>query len=142
MRRLTLIEKAFLLKKTKLFESLDLDLLLTISDKMDFVSFRENEKVFQLDQNGQRMYLIVEGSVRIQGKEEKELATLQAGEFFGDEAMFNEKPRTYEAVCQTQTALLALSRSHLLSIIAECPTVAIAFLEAYTAFLDFRKRYS
>lgn len=140
MRQLTLIDKAFLLKKTTLFGSLDLDLLLSISDKMDLIRFREKDKIFQFDQHGHRMYLIVEGSVRIQGREEKELGTLIQGEFFGDESMFNDKPRAYEAVCRTTVSLLALSRSHLLSIIVECPTVAVALLEAYATYMDFRKR--
>jgi CRP/FNR family cyclic AMP-dependent transcriptional regulator len=140
MRQLTLIDKAFLLKKTNVFGSLDLDLLLSISDKMDLVRFREKEKVFQCDQNGHRMYLIVEGTVRVQEREGRELGMLLPGEFFGDESMFNDKPRAYEAICRTPVSLLALSRSHLLSIIAECPSVAIALLEAYSTHMDFRKR--
>lgn len=138
--KLNLIDKAFLLKKTSLFGSLDLDLLLTISDHLEMVSHRTSEKVFQLDQDAHRMYLIVDGRVLIQNKEGQSLAELSAGEFFGDESLFHERPRTYEAICATPLTLLALSRSHLLSIIAECPTVAIALLEAYTHGTEFRKR--
>lgn len=138
--KLNLIDKAFLLKKTALFGSLDLDLLLTISDRLEMVVHRQAEKVFQLDQDAHRMYFIVDGRVLIQDKEGNALAQLTAGEFFGDESLFHEKPRTYEAICETPLTLLALSRSHLLSIIAECPTVAIALLESYTQGTEFRKR--
>ncbi len=140
MRPLTLIDKAFLLKKTPLFGSLDLDLLLTISDKMELGTFKRGIKIFQFDQDAHRMYLIVEGLILIKDKNDQQLATLAAGEFFGDEAIFNEKPRTYEAICQTDTVLLTLSRPHLLSIIAECPSVAISLLEAYTNHIEFRRR--
>jgi len=115
-------------------------LLLTISDRLEIVTHRKEEKVFQLDQDAHRMYLIVDGRVLIQNKEGKRLAELTAGEFFGDEALFHEQPCAYEAICESPLTLLALSRSHLLSIIAECPTVAIALLEAYSRGTEFRKR--
>lgn len=138
--KLNLIDKAFLLKKTTLFGSLGLDLLLTISDRLELITHRCGEKVFQLDQDAQRMYLIVEGRVLIQGKQGEQLALLGPGEFFGDESLLYERPRGYEAICETPLMLLALSRSHLLSIIAECPSVALALLEAYIRHIPFRKR--
>lgn len=140
MKNLNIIEKAFLLKKTRLFGNLDLDLLLTISDKMELVSFEANEKIFNIKQDANRMYLIVEGTVLIRDNSKKILAELKGGDFFGDESLFNEKPRTYEAISQTDTVHLTLSRIHLLTIISECPTVAVGLLEAYTAAIDFRIR--
>lgn len=138
--KFNLIDRAFLLKKTSLFGSLDLDLLLTIADRLELVTHKKGEKIFQLDQDAHRMYLIVEGSVLIQDKKGETLAYLDAGEFFGDEALFQERSRGYDATSETPVILLALSRTHLLSIIAECPSVAIALLEAYTSSTDFRMR--
>lgn len=43
------------------------------------------------------MYLIVEGEVLIENPHGEPLAKLTSGEFFGDESVFNEKPRTYNA---------------------------------------------
>jgi CRP/FNR family cyclic AMP-dependent transcriptional regulator len=140
MRPLNLIDKAFLLKKTRLFGSLDLDLLLTISDKMEILLFKKGAKIVNFDQEAHRMYLIVEGKVVIFDRHQKLLAELGSSEFFGDEAMFHEKPYAYQAMCLSDVTLLALSRSHLLSIIMECPTVAISLLETYTANITFRKR--
>lgn len=137
---LNLIDKAFLLKKTSLFGGLDLDLLLSIADKMEPISFRPTETIFQCDQEAYRMYLILSGHVAIADKNGAPLAELAPGDFFGDEAMFNEKKRTYAAACRTKVELLALSRSHLLTIIHECPSVALALLEAYTSHLNFRSR--
>jgi CRP/FNR family transcriptional regulator, cyclic AMP receptor protein len=140
MRSLNLIDKAFLLKKTSLFTALDLDLLLSIADKMESIHFRPIDTIFQLDQDAYRMYLIVSGQVGITDKNGVQVAELTPGDFFGDEAMFNEKRRTYIAFCKTKVELLSLSRSHLLSIIQECPSVALALLESYTANLTFRLR--
>jgi len=140
MKLLNLIDKAFLLKKTSLFGSLDLDFLLTISDKMELLHYPQNEKIIQFDQNAHRMYLIVEGKVKIHDKQGQKLAELGNGEFFGDEGMFGDRTRAYEAMCVSFVSLLALSRSHLHSIIDECPSVALALLEAYSTHIDFRKR--
>ena len=139
MRSLNLIDKAFLLKKTNLFGSLDLDLLLSIADKVESLHFRAADKVFQIDHEGSRMYLIAAGQISIVDKYEQPLANLAAGDFFGDEGIFNDKRRTYSAYCLTKVELLVLPRSHLISIIQECPTVALCLLEAYAS--QFTCRY-
>lgn len=140
MKKLSLIEKAFYLKKTTLFGFLDLDLLLTISDKLDSIQHKSGEQVFLLDQHTLRMYFIVDGHVLIQDKKGVFLEELSSGDFFGDEALFNERPRGYEASCKTSVSLLALSKSHFLGILNECPSVSICLLEAYSRALDFRQR--
>ena len=137
---MNLIDKAFLLKKTKFFGALDLDLLLTIADKMELGIYQPGSKVFLKGLDANQMYLIATGTVKINDAQGDELALLQAGQFFGDEAIFNERPRAYEAVCSSETSVLTLSRSHLLAIINECPSVAISLLEAYTENIQFRQR--
>ncbi|MCH9609600.1 MAG: hypothetical protein S4CHLAM45_15320 [Chlamydiales bacterium] len=136
MKTLKLIDKAFRLKKSHLFGSLDLDLLLTIADKLGQISFREDEIIFSHSQDANQMYLIIEGSVSIDNS--KKVVELGVGDFFGDESIFNEKPRAYTAKCMKGATMLTLTRNHLLGIIAECPSVAIALLEAYSANIDFR----
>ena len=140
MKSIHLINKAFLLKKTSIFAPLDLDLLLTIADKMDLVLYKENDKIFVCDQEAQRMYLIVEGVISMRGKKGELLGELSDGELFGDESLLNEQPRGYNAICRSPVTLLMLSRTHLLSILSECPLVALALLEAYARHVEFRKR--
>jgi CRP-like cAMP-binding protein len=86
------------------------------------------------------MYLIVGGQVSICDLNGALLSELAPGEFFGDESLFSEKKRSYIATSKTKVELLSLTRSHLLSIIQECPSVALAFLESYTLQLNFRAR--
>lgn len=140
MKPLNLIDKAFLLKRTALFGSLDLDLLLTIADKLEPASFRPGEVIFSVDHDANQMYLIVEGEVIVENRKKEVLETLTPGEFFGDESIFNEKNRAYRAMSSAGSLLLSLSRNHLLGIIAECPSVALALLEAYSVGIDFRRR--
>ena len=50
MTTITLIDKALLLKKVALFEQLELDLLLTIADKLEDITAKPNEKIFHIDE--------------------------------------------------------------------------------------------
>ena len=127
---MNLIDKAFLLKKTELFEALDLDLLLTLADKMELRHFSDEDQIFRKGQEANQMYVVVSGEVEVDRDEHPEL--LREGDFFGDEAVLNEKPRRYTAVCREKTCLLSMSRNHLLNIINQCPSVAIALLKKYT----------
>ncbi len=140
MKQLSLIEKAFFLKKIELFSPLDLDLLLAISDKMSQDIYDHEECVFSVNQVANRMYLIAEGSVQITFKDFS-LKKLEKGAFFGDEALFNENPRTYSAICTSNTLFLTLSRTNLLTIISECPTVAVSLLKCYTKAISCRQSY-
>lgn len=140
MKHLTLIDKAFLLKKTKIFSRLDLDLLLVIADKLESVEFEANDYIFAPEETGGRMYFILRGQILIQDEEKKELATLESPEFFGDEALLSDQPRAYFAKAKTDCLLLTLSKTNLLTIISECPQVAMSLLQAYTSQHKFRPR--
>lgn len=134
----SLIEKAFFLKKTRLFSDLDLEILLAIAEKLHEDEYDKDEKVFTPGQVANRIYLVVSGSVQIFDAERRPLIELGAGEYFGDESLFNELPRGYAATCKTDTLFLTLSRSHLLSVISECPSVAVTLLQAYSQQLPCR----
>ncbi len=136
----SLIEKAFFLKKVRLFSELDLELLLAIAEKLHEDDYDANEKIFSAGQVANRIYLIAKGTVQILTERMKPLVELSLGDYFGDESLFNDQPRTYAAVCKTDALFLTLSRSHLLSILSECPSVAVALLQSYSHELPCRHK--
>ncbi|MBA3722157.1 MAG: cyclic nucleotide-binding domain-containing protein [Parachlamydiaceae bacterium] len=138
MKPITLIDKAFLLKRSPLFGSLDLDLLLTIADKLNTATFDPNDVIFTHNEEANRMYFIVKGKVIIRSDNAEVINFLNEGDFFGEESLFNNKPRSYEAACLENTKLLTLSRTNLYTIISECPSVAVGFLQVYTSSMEFR----
>lgn len=140
MKKFTLIDKAFILKRNPLFAALDLDLLLAIADKVQVVKFLPGDLIFGINNEAFRMYLVVQGTIEIRDEQGNRLAVLEEDDFFGDESLFNDRPRAYEAISQTESFLLSLSRTHLFTIIAECPSVAICLLQAYTSMTSFRRR--
>ena len=134
----SLIEKAFFLKKMRLFSDLDLEILLAIAEKLHEDDYDKDEKIFTSGQVANRIYLIASGTVQIFDEQRRLLTELHAGDYFGDESLFNEQPRGYTAACKSDTLFLTLSRSHLLSIISECPSVAVTLLQSYSQQLPCR----
>ena len=59
------------------------------------------------------MYFIVRGEIQIQGTDKQPLFMLGTGDFFGEESIFNNKPRSYGALALVETHLLTLSRNNL-----------------------------
>lgn len=139
MKKLTLIDRAFLLEKTPLFSSLDLDALLPIADKLQQNTFLNGDIIFDIDDRAERMYLIAEGEVTLFNASESPLATLGAADFFGDEALFNDLPRAYRAKATKVSTVLCLTQTNLLTIIAECPSVAVGLLQTYAKEMPLRK---
>ena len=138
MKKLSLIEKAFFLKQTLLFNDLDLDLLIAIAEKMHQDLYDKNEKVFDLHQIANRMYIIAKGSVDIIDESLHTLKSLTANDFFGDESLFNEKPRGYKAICTKDSLLISLTKTNLYNIISECPSVALALLSCHAKYKNCR----
>lgn len=131
MKQLSLIEKAFFLKRVSLFEDLDLDMLIAIADKMNQDIYDKDEIVFEKTHKPLRMYFIAKGSVDLLDTKDLSFATIPLEHFFGDEALFSDTLRTYKAICKEPTLLLTLTKTNLLTIISECPSVAIALLSQY-----------
>ena len=87
-----------------------------------------------------RIYFIASGTIQIFDEKKGIITALHPSDFFGDEALFNEQPRGYAAICKTDALLLSLSRSHLLSLISECPSVAVVLLQSYSQQLICKHR--
>lgn len=138
MKKFTLIDKAFILKTTTLFHELELDLLLPIADKLTLVSFDSGDAIFNIGADAHRMYFIIKGNISMKDASNNTLAALGPNDFFGDESLFSEQPRAYNAICQTDVTLLALSKTNLLTIISESPAVAIGLLNAYASATPYR----
>ncbi len=139
MKSLSLIEKAFFLKKVRLFAELDFELLLSVAEKLHDDDYDAGETVFMNGQVANRIYFIAQGTVQLVDERLRPITELSSGEFFGDESLFNESQRSYGAACKTDAMLLTLSRSHLLSIISECPSVAVSLLQAYASSFPCRQ---
>jgi hypothetical protein len=121
-----------------------------------FARYMELEKVsawtevVRQGENGNVMYLILEGEFRVRVKidgKETILATLSVGEFFGDISLFDHGPRSADVVANVDGVVLKVSSEAFGRVAAEAPDVATPFLLAVGKTLASRirhdnKRYS
>jgi len=140
MKKLTLIDKAFFLKNTHLFNKLNLEVLLSIADKLGAVAFEAGDVIFETGEQANLMYFIVTGTVEIQDQEKNTTTLLETNDFFGDESLFQDKPRAYSAISKNNTQILTLSKTNLLTIISESYAVGLGFLQVYASTLPCRMK--
>ena len=92
---------------------------------------------------GDAMYLVLEGEVRVRlmiaGKESV-LATLAAGEFFGEVALFDHGPRSADVVANEDSLLLKIPAGAFQRFLSEAPDQAASFLFAMCKTLIARIR--
>ena len=92
---------------------------------------------------GDAMFLILEGELRVRvirdGKESI-LATLKAGEFFGEVSLLDEGPRSADVIANDRSTLLKISTASFARIRREAPAVAEPFLHALSQILVGRLR--
>ena len=78
----SLIEKAFFLKKVRLFSDLELELLLAIAEKLHEDDYDAGEKIFIPGQVANRIYFIEEGTVQVCDERLKPFCELGRGDYF------------------------------------------------------------
>lgn len=91
------------------------------------------EAIITEGERGQSLFLIMRGVVRVSRRidgAEKDLATLFAGDFFGEMALLHDEPRNASCIAVTPCSLFELSRSDFEKVCAKYPAVAKAIEKA------------
>ncbi|KPL15926.1 hypothetical protein AMJ74_00270 [candidate division WOR_3 bacterium SM1_77] len=84
------------------------------------------EVLFNEGEQGDVMYLIREGKIKItkgKGEDEKVLAVLKEGDFFGEMAIIDGSPRSAGAIAATPVSLLVIDKETFQSKIRENPLI-------------------
>jgi CRP-like cAMP-binding protein len=85
------------------------------------------EIIFHEGDSNQELYVIVSGKVDIVkhfGATPRTLATMHAGDFFGELAIFEDRPRSADAVGAEQGILFVLSPERFRQIVLQEPAIA------------------
>ena len=122
------------LRQVPLFESLDDEAAHELCELLDSLDCKSGEVLFRAGHEGDAMYIIEEGKVRIfvraKDGHEVTLTELQRGDFFGEMALLDGKPRSADARVAEDARLAVLSREHFLSFTRSNPNVALEMLTA------------
>ena len=122
------------LRTVPLFESLDDKEARELCDMLETVDCLPQQVLFRTGDAGSGMYLIEQGTVGISMKaadgHELTVAEFGPGDFFGEMAMIEGKPRSATATALEQSRLAILSRRHFLSFMQNNSNVALEMLAA------------
>jgi uncharacterized membrane protein len=124
------------LRSVPLFASLDDQAATELRNLLSEQNVTRNTRLFNQGDEGDAMYLIESGKVRIsirdEDKQELTLAELAQGDFFGEMSLIDGRQRSADARVIEDGRLAILSRTAFLSFVRTNPDVALEMLGALT----------
>jgi CRP-like cAMP-binding protein len=133
-----------LLKGVYLFSSLTEQELQKIASICKPESFPRGKLIFAEGNPGDKLYFIIKGSIRVSKKiragNEQVLATLQAGEFFGEMALIDEVGRSADAWAEETSELISISKNDFATLIFREKEIATSLLWNIIRTLSSRLR--
>ena len=133
-----------LLRNVSIFRDLDGGELARVAEVCREQTFNPGEYIFREGEAGNRLYLIVEGEVRISrevpGSGEEALAVLMPGALFGEMAVFDRSERSTDAISHGGTRVITITRSDFELLLDFNRDVAYKVLWAVVRLLSHRLR--
>ncbi len=125
MRNKEILER---LKWVPMFAGCDTQNLQSIVDGAREEEFDSGARIVKEGEISCLFYLILDGQVEISSKDQV-LATLDAGNFFGEMALLDELPRSADVIATKPTKCLVISQRNLKEIISSNSDIAIKMLQ-------------
>jgi len=134
------------LRAVSLFRQLPEDVLLNLGGLASEEHYERNDILFNEGEAGDALFLVVEGTVLIQkvlSKEEgtyKDLGVAEAGEIFGEMALFDNMPRSATVRATSTLTVLRIGRKEFDRFLQEDPESARVILGGIINILSSRLR--
>ncbi len=138
-----LLQLALRLKQFAVMRGFDDELLFKIAKTVSVVECEKDEQIFPEDDASDTFYLVESGQVRIVKDTpfgEQLLATIKAGEFFGEMNFIDPAVRSAKAIANAPGSFLALSREGMMPIIEQHKEIAVQFYWHFWRSLAQRTR--
>ena len=131
------------LSQTPIFHDLSKKELKAIERILHRRTYKKDEVVFNEGDPGAGMYIIEQGRINIViGSENKLVATLSNGEFFGEMALLSETPRTATAISSVPTKILGFFQSDLFGLTETNPHIGNKILYRIAQMMADRLRFA
>jgi len=107
--------------------------------------FRAGSTIFREGDGGDKLFIVLNGRVRISkfipGVGEEALAVLDRGDFFGEMALIDDQPRSADAKAhETDATVLSIDRATLNEILSMDPHASLQFLNLLCRMISRRLR--
>ncbi|HET7710845.1 MAG TPA: cyclic nucleotide-binding domain-containing protein [Thermoanaerobaculia bacterium] len=109
----------------------------TVKDPVreSIATFNAGDTIFQQDELGTEMYIILEGEVDIVkkiGEESHVLSRLEKGDFFGEMSVLESIARTATAIARTDVRALVINGSRFDEMLRKNPEIAVRIIRKYS----------
>ena len=135
-----------ILKKVPIFQDLGRREFNKIESILHRRNWNADEGIINEGDPGVGMYIIVAGEVRITqvGEDggQQQLATLTGGDFFGEQALLDESPRTASAYANETCRIIGLFRPDLLELIESNPRLGLKIVMRLSQMISVRLRHT
>jgi CRP/FNR family cyclic AMP-dependent transcriptional regulator len=108
------------LARVPLFQGLSNKQLRRISALMTRIDRPAGQALTREGQPGSEFFIVLEGEVEVRQRD-RVIATRQAGDYVGEIALLDKRPRTATVVATTPVSVEVLNRREFLSLLAEVP---------------------
>lgn len=105
-----LVQRILFLKNVPLFSTMPPDTLAWVAEAADEVNFPSGQLIFEKGSQGDSMYVIADGSVRIHDGGQT-LANLPQGAFFGELSILDGETRSASATAESDCLLLVIRQA-------------------------------
>lgn len=137
-------DRVALLRALELFDQYPEERLRALSQYLEPLSFPDGSEVFKEGGEGDGLYFVVSGRVRVTkalaGGVQKDLASLGPGDCLGEMALLEAAPRSAGAYASGDIELLRLKRDDLKKWLAVDPNVAMQFFAELVSVQNRRLR--
>ena len=135
-----------ILKKVPIFQDLGRREFKKIESILHRRNWNADEAIINEGDPGLGMYIIVAGEVRITqvGEDgvQQQLATLTGGDFFGEQALLDESPRTASAYANEPCRIIGFFRPDLLELIESNPRSGLKIVMRLSQMISVRLRHT
>jgi len=124
-----LTDKIVLLRGMEIFQGLTVKELAAIASLCEEKEFSSGQTIIAEGEVGDNMFLVVDGEVVVSKKADDgcsvDLATMGAGDYFGEMALFDNSPRSATVTAKGGTRCLVLHKREFSEAVREYPQVAL-----------------
>lgn len=121
---LTSVDRLLFVRQVPIFKELRDDFIVRLASVMNELSYPGNYTIFQQGQEGQSLYILVSGRVKVHIGDTK-LAEVDKGNYFGEMSVFDTQPRSASITTLESCECLELTQEQLYDAIEETPEIAV-----------------
>jgi CRP-like cAMP-binding protein len=138
-RIFAILERVLFLKGMDIFRNVDTERLSVVAEIARELIVSPGEVVAREGDVAESLYIVKEGSLRIQKEKDGTpytLKNLRSGECFGVYGLFGEKPRAAGAVANERTVLFEIRKNEFKKVLIGNPEIAYNILENLSEHLN------